>query len=96
MFENGENKEDVAKYCIDYISSSLEAMTLNLIEKYGNLPLVFSGGVMSNSIIKSRFTDKFGAYFASSEFSSDNAAGIAILASIKGEMNEHSSYGQSD
>lgn len=85
MYENAESKEDVAKFCIDYISVSLEYMTRNIIEKYGKIPLVFSGGVMSNSIIKKRFTEKFGAYFADSTFSSDNAAGIAILASLKGE-----------
>lgn len=89
MFDNGEAYEDIAKFCIDYISATLEKMTLNILEKYGNLPLVFSGGVMSNSIINKRFTDKFGAYFATSEFSSDNAAGIAILASIKGGDNEY-------
>lgn len=96
MYEKGESKEDTAKFCIDYISSTLEHMTLNLLEKYGKLPLVFSGGVMSNSIISKRFTEKFGAYFATSEFSSDNAAGIAILASIKGENNEHSFDGKSN
>lgn len=96
MYENGESNEDIAKFCIDYISAALEKMTLFLLEKYGNLPLVFSGGVMSNSIISKRFKEKFGAYFATSEFSSDNAAGTAILASVKGERNEHSFDRKSD
>ena len=43
---------------------------------------------MSNSIINSRFTEKYKAIFASPEFSSDNAAGIAILSAIKGEVYE--------
>lgn len=85
MFESGESHEDIAKFCIDFISASLECMTQNIIEKYGKIPLVFSGGVMSNTIVKKRFTERFGAYFAESQFSSDNAAGIAILASLKGE-----------
>ncbi len=83
MFESGEPKEDICRYCVDYILFTLEKMMLCALEKYGNLPVVFSGGVMSNSIIKKYFTEKYGAYFAEPEFSSDNAAGIAILASMR-------------
>ena len=54
-------------------------MADKLLEKYGNFPLLFAGGVMSNSIIRKSFEDKYGAYFASPEFSADNAAGIAYL-----------------
>ena len=49
-------------------------------EKYGGLPMIFSGGVMSNSIIRKEFEEKLGAGFAEPEFSADNAAGIALLA----------------
>jgi len=82
MIENGEKPADVAKYCITYIERTLEEMTKALLEKYGNLPLVYAGGVMSNSIISKSFTEKFGGRFAKPEFSSDNAAGISILSSI--------------
>lgn len=83
MFRNGEKKEDICRYCIDYIMSALEKMMLYALAEYGDMPVVFSGGVMSNSIIKKYFTEKYGAYFAEPEFSSDNAAGIAILASMR-------------
>lgn len=83
MFKNGESKEDICRYCIDYIMTALEKMMLAAVDNYGNLPVVFSGGVMSNSIIKKYFTEKYGAFFAEPEFSSDNAAGIAILASMR-------------
>lgn len=83
MFRNGENKEDICRYCIDYIMTALEKMMLYALAEYGDMPVVFSGGVMSNSIIKKYFTEKYGAYFAEPEFSSDNAAGIAILASMR-------------
>lgn len=83
MFANGEKKEDICRFCIDYIIAALEKMTEFAIEKYGKLPLVFSGGVMSNSIIRAYFTEKYGAYFAEPVYSSDNAAGIAILASME-------------
>ncbi len=55
-------------------------MTEKLLEQYGSLPVVFAGGVMSNSIIKNALTRKFGATFAKPEYSSDNAGGIAYLA----------------
>lgn len=83
MFKNGASKEDICRYCIDYIMTALEKMLLYAVEIYGDLPIVFSGGVMSNSIIKKFFTEKYGAFFAEPEFSSDNAAGIAILASMR-------------
>ena len=82
MIRDGEEKEDVAKYCITYIERTLEEMTKSLLEKYDNLPLVYAGGVMSNSIISRDFKKKFSGRFATAEFSSDNAAGVSILTSI--------------
>lgn len=83
MLEKGEKREDIARFCIEYISASLDSMTEYLLQKYGNLPLVYSGGVMSNSIIKERFQNKYGAVFAPAEFSADNAAGVAVLGYYK-------------
>lgn len=82
MHTDGESPEDICRFCLDYIKTALEKMMLAAQEKYGNLPVVFSGGVMSNSIIKKYFTEKYQAYFAEPEFSADNASGIAILASM--------------
>lgn len=81
MLKDGSPREDVALYCLKSIEAALCAMTESLNEKYGNLPLVYAGGVMSNSIIKSAITSKFGGIFAEPAYSSDNASGIAILAS---------------
>lgn len=83
MVESGQNKEDIARYCIAYISSALDKITEYLLGQYGNLPLLYSGGVMSNSIIREQFQTKYGALFASPEFSSDNAAGTAIIGYLK-------------
>lgn len=87
MLEKGESFCDIAKFCIQYISVSLEKMTEAVISEYGNLPLLYSGGVMSNSYIKNRFSEKFGGIFADGEFSSDNAAGVAIMAYLKENRN---------
>ncbi len=85
MLDNSESKENVARYCLDFICKTLEKMTEYSISEYGNLPLVFAGGVMSNSIIREKIQSRFGASFAQPEFSCDNAAGVAILAALKGE-----------
>ncbi len=82
MLDDGESAEKAARFCIEYICASLDAMTEALIEKYGNLPIVFSGGVMSNSIISKKLSDKYGAFFAKPEFSCDNAVGTAVLTAI--------------
>lgn len=83
MLEDGEAKEDIARFVIEYISASLEKMTDVLLSKYGNLPFLYAGGVMSNSIIREKFQNKYGAIFAAPEFSSDNAAGVAIMSYLK-------------
>ena len=83
MFDEGESKADISKFCFHYICSALETMTDKILEEYGNLPVLYSGGVMSNTFIKERLTEKYGGLFATPEFSSDNAAGVAILTYLK-------------
>lgn len=82
MLQNGEKPEDIALYCINYIRCALDGTVSEIRNKYGYLPLLFSGGVMSNSIIRGDFEKRYGAYFAEPEFSADNACGTAVLASI--------------
>ena len=92
MVEAGEAPCDTAKFCIDYISSALDSMTERILEKYGPLPLVYSGGVMSNSIISKRFKEKYNAIFAKPEFSCDNAAGVAVIGYLKGKRKAERSF----
>ena len=83
MIENNDNYCDVSKFCLDYIYCALKGMTEYALKKYGNLPLVYSGGVMSNSIIKSKLNNSFNGFFAEPVFSCDNAAGVAVFAAVK-------------
>lgn len=83
MIADGENREDVAKFVIDYIANTLEKSAFALKEKYGDLPLFFAGGVMSNSIISKRLSESLNAYFSEPEYSSDNASGVAIYGYLK-------------
>lgn len=86
MFSDGEPKEKIAYFCIEYILSSLDECTEKLCRKYPNLPIIYSGGVMSNTIIKERLSKKYGGFFATPEFSADNAAGTAILTKWKNQI----------
>ena len=88
MYSEGSSKEDVAAFTIDFVLRTLDKITENLMRDYPGLPLVYSGGVMSNSTIKNHFKEKYGAYFAEPAFSSDNAAGTALLAydKLKNEL----------
>lgn len=84
MLKAGEIPCDVARFCLEYIKSTLDNMAAAVLDKLGcKLPLLFAGGVMSNSIIRDFMTAKYDAYFAAPGFSSDNAAGIAALAKIR-------------
>ena len=80
MFENGEKPEDIALFCLKSVEAALCGMTDATLSEYGKLPLVYAGGVMSNCIIRNTIENKYGGIFAKPEFSSDNAAGIAVLA----------------
>lgn len=79
MLQDKETPEDTAKFLLSYISDAICAMTDFALKKYGDLPVVYAGGVMSNKFIKSQITSRFDSYFAEPEFSCDNAAGIAVL-----------------
>ena len=87
MFESGEAKEDVAGFCIASVYSAVRDITKAIIKKYGNLPLIYAGGVMSCRIIADKISEEFGGQFARPEFSSDNAAGVALIAAEKYKRN---------
>lgn len=82
---DGEADRDIARYCLDSILAALCGMTEAVRARFGELPILYAGGVMSNSIIREAVTARYGGYFADPQFSSDNAAGVAILASRAGE-----------
>lgn len=79
MLHNGANGADVAKYCITYIVRALEKLTDELISSDPSLPIVFSGGVTANTILRERIGKKYNAVFAKNGLASDNAVGIAWL-----------------
>lgn len=85
MLEREEPAEDIAAFCLQAVAAALEEMTEHLLQAYGDLPLLYAGGVMSNTMIRDRFVSRFGAHFAPPALSADNAAGVAILGYLKHE-----------
>ena len=83
MLRDGEPPCDIARYCLDYIRAVVAKMTENALHSQGDLPLIYAGGVMSNSIIREDISKRYGGRFAQPVFSADNAAGVSILAAIR-------------
>ncbi len=83
LLQKGAPREMIARYCLESIAAALERSCALLRKELGELPIVFAGGVMSNSILREKLTHKFGACFAAPEYSTDNAAGIAVLTAVK-------------
>ncbi len=84
MKERSAPGEDIAAFCLQSILAALDGMAGALLKKFGNLPLVFAGGVASDGFLRRALQKKYGAFFAAPEFSADNAAGVAVLAAVKG------------
>ncbi len=79
---DGADKPFVAALCLKYIEEALYKMALSILEKHGDMPIIFAGGVMSNSIIRNNLIKRLNCTFCEPEFSTDNACGVAVLASI--------------
>lgn len=79
LYENGESKEKIAAFAFDFIQRTLCEMASQVLQKYGEMPILFAGGVMSNKLMRTAIKERFEAYFAEPEFSADNAAGVALL-----------------
>lgn len=79
ILKETESREAVAAFVFDFVCRTLLAMGEQIEEKYGSLPIIFAGGVMSNRLMRARLSARFDASFAEPEFSADNAAGIALL-----------------
>lgn len=78
MIDNGESSPKIAAFTLDFIGRTLLRLTDAATEAYPDASVLYSGGVMSNSIIKNMLrTDK--RYFAEPQLSADNAVGTALL-----------------
>ncbi|MBO5355366.1 MAG: peptidase M22 [Clostridia bacterium] len=80
LYRKTNDKALTAAFVLRFLTQTLAEMAQWLRETYGELPILFSGGVMSNRIIAGELQAKLGnVYFAEPAFSADNAAGAALL-----------------
>lgn len=86
MLQKGESREDTAKFCLEYICETISAMTAAGLKEYGEMPVIYAGGVMADKLIADKLKTRFDAYFAAPELSCDNAVGIAVYAAMKGKI----------
>ncbi len=73
----GEPPEKIACFALDTITYAVKTVTRSALEKYPGLPVLCCGGVAASRRLRSQMEEN---EYAAAEFSSDNAAGIAILA----------------
>ena len=85
LIEQGVPPDEVARLCLLHVQAALESMTERLLAAYGDLPVVYAGGVMSNTLLRAALSKRFGGIFAPPAYSADNAAGIAVLTSLRAE-----------
>ncbi len=79
IYKESGDASAVAAFVFDFIGRTLEKMCEDIMQRYGKMPVVFAGGVMSNTLMRERLASRFDAYFSEPQFSADNAAGIALL-----------------
>ncbi|MBR6045802.1 MAG: peptidase M22 [Ruminococcus sp.] len=82
MYDDNEPREDIAKFCLDSVLSAVSGLTDALYENYGSMTVIYAGGVMSNSYIRSKLEGD-GRFFCEPEFSRDNAAGTAVYCALR-------------
>lgn len=82
MLQKGVPSCDIARFCLDSVYAAVHGMTAAALKKYGALPLVYAGGVMSDKYIADKLRADFGGLFAAPEYSCDNAAGVAVYSAI--------------
>lgn len=85
LSEQGVPPEEIAAFCIRSVIAALEGMLVALRQEYPTLPVIFSGGVSANRMLREEFIPRFGAVFAPAALSTDNAVGIALLAQYQKE-----------
>ena len=75
--ENGTDPARIARFVLETVAGAVVRTTRAALERYPGLPVLCSGGVASNGLLRGRMTD---AVFAPPQYSTDNALGVAILA----------------
>jgi len=83
-YESTRDRSRTSLYVLNFIGRTLRGLRDGVRETYGDIPILYAGGVMSCAYLKNMLTEE-NAWFSSPLFSSDNAVGTALLARLKFE-----------
>ena len=84
FYQESGSPEETAAYVLRSVCGTVVRTTEAALEDYPGLPVVFSGGVASNSQLRDACR-RFSPVFAEPRYSTDNAMGVAVLAWRLGE-----------
>ena len=73
-----ENPAETAAYALRCVAGAVYQATKNALKEYPGLPVVFSGGVASNSMLREVIAP-LNPIFSQPQYSTDNAMGVAVL-----------------
>ena len=74
----GHSAADTAYFAVCSVCDVVVRTTRDALKAHPGLPVVFSGGVASNSMLR-QLCSEFSPVFAQPALSTDNAMGIAVL-----------------
>lgn len=79
-YEANGDPAETAAYALRCVAYGVFHATQQALKAYPGLPVVFSGGVASNSLLR-QVLEPLNPIFAQPQYSTDNAMGVAVLAS---------------
>lgn len=79
-FEANGDPAETAAYALRCVAYGVFHVTQQALKAYPGLPVVFSGGVASNTLLR-QVLEPLNPIFAQPQYSTDNAMGVAVLAS---------------
>ena len=79
LLEEGEKPANIARFTLDTVINVVLRATQEAQRRFPGLPVLCSGGVASNSQLRSAMERVCGALFAQPQYAADNAMGTAIL-----------------
>jgi len=77
-FSAGNTPENTAAYALRSVIHGVYQATVQAKNAYPGLPVIFSGGVASNSMLR-ELMEPLDPIFAQPQYSTDNAMGVAVL-----------------
>ncbi len=83
-YESTNSAPETAAFALRCVCNAVKTATENALKIYTDLPIVFSGGVASSSMLREAVS-ALDPVFAQPKYSTDNALGVAVLAYLAQE-----------